>query len=95
MPIPTPQPDGDNHTLALPTRMAAAVDEMSYDFELESSADDDEVWVLSISSNSTTAEQLSVALRRRACGRAPVCGPQPGVPGHRRWQMLRRSGRLP
>lgn len=48
MPIPTPQPDGDSRTFPLPTRMAAAVEEMSHDFEIDSAADDEDVWVLSI-----------------------------------------------
>jgi hypothetical protein len=48
MPIPTPQPDGDSRTFPLPTRMVAAVEEMTDDFELDSGADDDEVWVLSM-----------------------------------------------
>jgi hypothetical protein len=48
MPIPTPQPDGDSRILPLPTRMVAAVEEMSDDFEMDTASDDEDVWVLSI-----------------------------------------------
>ncbi|HSV54482.1 MAG TPA: hypothetical protein VLJ57_20335 [Burkholderiaceae bacterium] len=48
MSIPTPRPDGDIGTLPLPTRMAAAVDDMAYELEMDADGDEDEVWVLSI-----------------------------------------------
>ena len=46
MAIPTPQPDGDNSVLPLPSRMVD--DSLVMELEMEDDTDDDEVWVLSI-----------------------------------------------